>query len=163
MGSWTLTASISRASTGQQGVIFNRGSTHSGVTIYIKDNRLHCDYHAYDDWTRMQSQTPVPEGDCVVGVSMSADAPNGPGMFTLEVDGETVGSGESPILQRQVLFAHGECDIGADRRSPVGDNYDAPFKFQGEIHAVDIEVRPFEGNAAFEAQREHQPQTMSGQ
>ncbi len=161
MGSWTLTASISRASTGQQGVIFNRGSTHSGVTIYIKDNRLHCDYHAYDNWTRMRSETPVPEGDCVVGVSMSADAPSGPGMFTLEVDGAMVGSGESPILQRQVLFAHGECDIGADRRSPVGDNYDAPFEFQGEIQSIDVAVTPFTGAAGIQAARERQRAVMS--
>ncbi len=163
MGSWTLTASISRASAGQEGVIFNRGSTHSGMTIYIKDNCLHCDYHAYDDWTRMRSETPVPDGDCVVGVSMSADAPSGPGRFTLAIDGETVGSGESPILQRQVLFAHGECDIGADRRSPVGDNYDPPFEFEGKINTVDVVVTPFEGAASAQAAAARQRQTMSRQ
>ena len=163
MGSWMLTASISRASAGQEGVIFNRGSTHSGVTIYIKDNCLHCDYHAYDDWTRMRSETPVPNGECVVGVSMNADAPSGPGRFTLEINGQPVGSGESPILQRQVLFAHGECDIGADRRSPVGDNYDPPFEFEGEINTVDVVVTSFTGEAASQAARERQRATMSRQ
>ena len=163
LGSWTLEASVSRSSQDQQGVIFNRGSIHTGVTLYIKDNHLHFDYHAYDDWSRIRIDRPLPVGDIVIGVSLESDSPRGPAQVTFSIDGEEAGSGQVDVLQRRILFGHGEFDIGADRRSPVGDNYDPPFEFEGEIHTVDIEVTPFEGEAAFHAQAERQRQTMSRQ
>ena len=163
LGSWTMDVSVSRTSQEQQGVIFNRGSIHTGVTLYIKDNRLHLDYHAYDDWSRIQADAPLPRGDFVIGVSLQSDSPRGPGQVTLSIDGQQIASGQVDVLQRRILFAHGEFDIGADRRSPVGDNYDPPFEFEGEIHTVDIEVMPYDGEAAFHAQAERQRQTMSRQ
>ena len=163
LGSWTLDASISRSSSEQQGVIFNRGSIHTGVTLYVKGNRPHFDYHAYDDWARIAADAPIPVGDVVIGVAMQSESPSGPARVTLSIDGEEIASGEVAVLQRRVLFAHGECDIGADRRSPVGDNYDPPFAFEGEIHAVDIEVTPYEGDAAFQASLARQRQAMSRQ
>ena len=163
LGSWTLEASVSRSSQDQQGVIFNRGSIHTGVTLYIKDNHLHFDYHAYDDWFRIRIDRPLPIGDIVIGVSLESDSPRGPAQVTFSIDGEEAGSGQVDVLQRRILFGHGEFDIGADRRSPVGDNYDPPFEFEGEIHTVDIEVTPFEGEAAFHAQAERQRQMMSRQ
>ena len=54
-------------------MIFNRGSIHSGCTLYIQDNRLHFDYHAYDDWFRFQSDGPVPDGEVEIGVSLQSD------------------------------------------------------------------------------------------
>ena len=163
LGSWTMDVSVSRSSEQQQGVIFNRGSIHTGVTLYIKDNHLHFDYHAYDDWSRIKMDQPLPVGDVVIGVSLQADSPRGSAQVSFSIDGEEIGSGQVDVLQRRILFAHGEFDIGADRRSPVGDNYDPPFEFEGEIHTVNIEVTPFEGEAAFHAQAERQRQTMSRQ
>ncbi|MYD53432.1 MAG: arylsulfatase [Chloroflexi bacterium] len=163
LGSWTLEASISRTSTEQQGVIFNRGSILTGVTCYIKDNRLHFDYHAYESWSRIKSDAPLPAGDFVLGVSLQSESHQGPGEVTLTIDGETVATGKVAVLQRRILFAHGEFDIGADRRSPVGDSYDPPFEFEGQIHSVDIEVTPYEGEAAFHAQAERQRQIMARQ
>ena len=163
LGSWTIEASISRDTPEAQGVIFNRGSIHTGVTFYLKHNHLHFDYHAYDDWARIRSDVALPVGDCVIGVALQSDAPSGPAQITLSIDGRNVGSGEVAVLQRRVLFAHGEADIGADRRSPVGDNYDPPFEFEGEIHTVDIEITPYEGDAAFQATAARQRQTMSRQ
>ena len=163
LGSWTLEASVSRQSSDQQGVIFNRGSIHTGVTLYIKDNHLHFDYHAYDDWSRIKADSPLPVGDFVIGISLRSDSPRGPGQVTLSIDGKQVASGQVDVLQRRILFAHGEFDIGADRRSPVGDNYDPPFEFEGQIHTVDIEVTPYEGEAAYHAQAERQRQAMARQ
>ncbi len=163
LGSWTLEASVSRQSSDQQGVIFNRGSIHTGVTLYIKDNHLHFDYHAYDDWSRIKADSPLPVGDFVIGISLQSDSPRGPGQVTLSIDGKQIASGQVDVLQRRILFAHGEFDIGADRRSPVGDNYDPPFEFEGQIHTVDIEVTPYEGEAAYHAQAERQRQAMARQ
>ena len=163
LGSWTLEAAASRSSSEQQGVIFNRGSIHTGVTCYIKDNRLHFDYHAYDDWARIASETQLPVGDFTIGVALQSESSRGPAEVTLSIDGAPVATGVVDVLQRRILFSHGEFDIGADRRSPVGDNYDPPFEFEGEIHTVDIEVVPYEGEAAFHAQAERQRQAMSRQ
>ena len=99
----------------------------------------------------------------VIGVSLQSDSPSGPAQVTFSIDGDEIGSGQVDVLQRRILFAHGEFDIGADRRSPVGDSYDPPFEFEGEIHSVDIEVTPYEGEAAFHAQAARQRQTMSRQ
>ncbi len=163
LGSWTFTASVTRSASEQQGVIFNRGHILTGVTLYIKDNRLHFDYHAYDHWSRIRSESAVPVGRCTIGVSFQSESVAGPAQVTLTIDGEQVAAGAVNVLQRRILFAHGEFDIGADRRSPVGDNYEPPFEFEGEIHAVDIEVTPFQGAAAFHAYAERQRQTMARQ
>ena len=148
MGRWTLTVHFERDDAAQQGVLFNRGSAQSGLTLYLKHNRLHLDYHAYDDWTRVRTSTDVPTGECTVSASLQAEDLNGPAQLTLQINGETVGEAEAKTLHRQVLFAHGEADIGADRRSPVGDNYTPPFEFEGTITLVEAEVDPFEGTAA---------------
>ncbi len=163
LGSWTMQIALSRSSTAEQGVLFNRGSIHTGVTCYIKDNHLHFDHHAYDDWARIRCDGTLPEGDLVVGISFESDSINGPATVTLTVNGEQVGSGSVEVLQRRVLFAHGEFDIGADRRSPVGDNYEPPFEFEGEIQTVDVAVTPFEDAAAYHASAERQRQTMARQ
>ena len=163
LGSWTLRASLSRSSQDQQGVIFNRGSVMTGVTLYIQHNRLHFDYHAYDDWSRIQSDQPLPAGACVVAVSFHCESVKGPAAVELSVDGERVAAGEVGTLQQRVLFAHGECDIGADRRSPVGDRYDPPFEFEGDISSVEIDVTPFAGDAAFQAALESQRRSMARQ
>ncbi len=163
VGSWTVTAQCARDSAEQQGVIFNRGSIHSGCTLYIQDNHLHFDYHAYDDWFRFRSDRAVPEGEVEISVSLQSDGPRGPATLTLTIDGDAAVSGEITTLQRQNLFGHGEFDIGADRRSPVGDRYEPPFEFEGEIRQVDVVVAPFDGPAAEWVARERARREMASQ
>ena len=89
--------------------------------------------------------------------------PFGPGRVTLSVNEQLVGEGVVPVALRRSLVGHAMMDVGADARSPVSDSYEPPFPFQGEIQSLEIEVRPYEGDAAVQAAAERQRQAMARQ
>ena len=163
IGSWTVDAAISRDSTEQQGVIFTRGAIHTGWSFFIQDNALQFDYHAIDIRTHIRTDAQIPAGDCTLSVNFESDAPFSEGRVTLSVNGATVGEGVVPIALRRSLVGHQMMDIGADARSPVSDSYEAPFAFEGTIHTLEVEVRPYTGEAAFWAARDRQRQAMARQ
>ena len=163
MGSWTAEAAISRGSDGGDGVIFARGAIHSGLSLFIQDNSLQFDYHAMYTRTHIRTDTPIPTGDCTVGIAFESDEPFGPGRVTLSIDGETVGTGVVPVALRSFLIGHTMMDIGADERSPVSDSYDAPFPFQGAINSLEIEVTPYQGQAASRVAEQRRSQAMARQ
>ena len=163
LGSWTADAAISRSSTDQDGVIFARGAIHTGWSFFIQDNSLQFDYHALDIKTHIRTDAPIPVGDCTVSVRFDSDEPFGEGRVTLSVNGQSVGEGVVPIALRRSLIGHAMMDIGADPRSPVSDSYDAPFPFQGTIRTLEVEVAPYEGDAATQASAERQRRAMSRQ
>ena len=163
MGSWTAEAAISRGSDGGDGVIFARGAIHSGLSLFIQDNSLQFDYHAMYTRTHIRTDAPIPTGDCTVGIAFESDEPFGPGRVTLSIDGQTVGTGVVPVALRSFLIGHTMMDIGADERSPVSDSYDAPFPFQGAINSLEIEVTPYQGQAASRVAEQRRRQAMARQ
>ena len=82
MGSWTLDADIERDGLGD-GVIFSRGSNMSGISFYVKDNRLTVDYNAFTKLTRIAADVELPDGRCTIGMSMDGEAPSAPGEVTI--------------------------------------------------------------------------------
>ncbi len=91
----------------------------------MKCNRLHFDY-CTTTGRGSASTGPFRLGDVLISIALQSDSPKGPARVTLSLDGKAIATGEVAVLQRCVLFGLGKCDIGADRRSPVGDNYDPP-------------------------------------
>lgn len=153
MGDWTLEAAITRAA-GDEGVIAARGRIHGGFSLYIQDDALCFDYHAYGEGARIRSEARVPEGECAVGAAMSSEGASATGRVTLSIDGEVVAEGEVPLVVDRVLIGHGGMEFGRDGYSPVSDAYEPPFAFEGTIHRVEVAVDPWtEPSAAQEAAR----------
>ncbi len=151
MGSWTLEADIEREGLGD-GVIFARGSVMGGLSLYIKDNRLRFDYNAFTNVTQLVAEVELPDGRCVIGMSMDGEAPSAPGHVTLRLNGERVAEGDIPFLVRGGFGGRGGADVGSDRKSPVTDSYEPPFDFDGTIHTLEVQVTPYpKSGAAYEA------------
>ena len=125
-----------------------------GLSLYIQDNRLHFDYNAFTEITRLVSDGELPDGRCTIGLRMEGEAPSAPGHVTLTLNGRTFAEGGVPFLVRGGFGGRGGADIGSDRKSPVTDSYEAPFEFQGTIHELTVEVTPYpKSGAAYEAAR----------
>jgi arylsulfatase len=69
----------------------------------------------------------------------------GPGMAkggvgTITVDGVKVGEGRLDKTQPGIFSVDDLADVGMDLGTPVG-NYAVPFRFNGKIHKVTIDVK----------------------
>ena len=133
--SWDLEAKLIRNS-GENGCIMATGTENSGLSVFLKDDHLYFDYNCFNDHYVLKSASKVPAGESVVGVKFrrgknDADA-------TLVIDGAEVGTIHLPLLMR-IISSIG-MSVGADVGSPVSLEYKAPFKFEGTIRRVDIQL-----------------------
>jgi arylsulfatase len=133
--SWDMEAKVIR-SAGENGVILATGTENSGISVFIKDDHLYFDYNCFNDHYVVKSSKKVPEGESVVGINFrrgknDADA-------TVVINNEEVGSVHLPILMR-IISSIG-MSLGADVGSPVSLEYKAPFKFEGTLRRVDIQL-----------------------
>ena len=141
LGAWTISARIEREDAGQEGVIYSRGGMYGGLSFYVQDNRLRVVYNLFGTEFEGASESELPLGDCSVGLRMDAAAPSAPGTLRLSIDGTEAGSVDVPLTVRS--YGRG-ADIGADTHSPVSANYEAPFRFSGALHEVEVEVTPYD-------------------
>ena len=137
---WLVTAEIERRDTSAEGVLLARGRG-SGLSFWLQDNRLHCEYRASTTPTVVHSEAEVPVGETVVGARLEGSKAGVPGRLSLLIDGAEVGEAEIPRISRAV--GNAPADVGLDRPAAVSDSYEAPFAFSGTLHAVNIELTPF--------------------
>jgi arylsulfatase len=104
------------------------------------------DYNIFYDHKIVESKITVPEGKSKVGIYFERDDPGGEA--TLLIDGEQVGKMEIPFVIR--LLGSTGMDIGKDSLSPVSEEYNAPFPFEGEINQVAVHL-PERGNTLEES------------
>ena len=144
MGEWTFDAEIERNDSSVEGVLFARGSHTSGLSIYVKNNRLHFDYNCFTEILTGSSETELPVGRCTVTVRFEGEGIGGEGKVTLLVDGTQVGTLGIPLIMRGLGGSGAGASIGGDELSPATTSYDAPFYFTGTIHTVDVEIQVYE-------------------
>ena len=147
MGEWTLDAEIERSNSDEEGVIFARGSHTSGLSLYVKDNRLQFDYNCFTEILTGTSQRELPAGECTVSARFEGEGIGGEGRVTLLVDGDEVGVLNIPLIMRGLGSTGSVASIGGDELSPTTTSYDAPFYFAGTIHTVDVEIKIYETGA----------------
>jgi arylsulfatase A-like enzyme len=114
------------------GVIVAQGGSRAGYSLYLKDGKLH-----FTTRVRGQESTisgdPPPAGERTpIIAELERD-----GRITLKVGGTVVASGKAGST---IPNEPGDgLDVGRDRTSPVGP-YQAPFAWNGTIHAVQVAV-----------------------
>ena len=130
------------------GVLLSMGGNDGGITLYVKDGHL-CYAHNYvaKEVFTVRSDERVPTGRHFLSVEFAPtgepDIKNGkgtPGTVTLLVDGAQVGRGEFPVTTPIRLAQGGAMLVGADTGSSVTPDYGPPFRFDGRIHRVIVDV-----------------------
>ncbi len=147
--SFDLNARVTR-SNGDEGVLFATGTENSGISVFVQDDRLVVDYNAFDDHTIVESDIPVPEGECV----LTARFRRGEGMtgsIEVAVDGVVAGRADTALYMRMISSVGPS--IAYDHGSAVSTRYEAPFAFTGKLHEIEIQLvaRAAPGTAEAEA------------
>ena len=139
--SHTITARVTIADAGAQGVLLAHGSWFAGYSLFVQDDRLvyvH-NYLGLQEY-RVASSGPVPRGDCVLALHFQRTGEH-QGRAQLRIDGAVVGEGLIERTVPAVIETSGEglC-CGYDSGLPVSPSYEAPFRFTGTIHEVVVEI-----------------------
>jgi arylsulfatase len=136
---WTMTAEVERESETSDGVIVAHGTQNTGFSWYIKEGLLVFDSNALAKHSVIRSDKKVPAGKCTVGAAFTwAD---NQGTITLLINGEECGSLPVPTTIRTHSTG---MSIGRDALSPVTDDYQAPFPFQGKISRIEVTHQPYQ-------------------
>lgn len=131
-----------------EGVLLSMGGNDGGITLYVKDGLL-CYAHNYvaKEIFTVRSDKPVPSGRHFLSLEFAPtgqpDIKNGkgtPGTVTLFVDGTAIGRGDFPVTTPIRLAQGGAMLVGADTGSSVTPDYEPPFRFDGRIHRVIVDV-----------------------
>ncbi|MBP1838615.1 arylsulfatase [Formosa algae] len=141
--SWTMEAMLETTPKAKDGVINAIGGLGAGYTLYVKDGYPTFLYNFFEsDIKTIKSTKKLPDGLASVKIDFKYDgggAGKG-GVFTLFVNNEKVGESriEATVAGRYGIDTFG---IGEDSGSPVTHNYKAPFKYQGQIKEVTIDLK----------------------
>lgn len=149
-----ITAQLVIPEQGAQGVILTAGSRYEGFALYIKDDRLVYENHAYGarrDF--IASQDKLPRGDVVLAYEFRPDVAATPqvdrwgvsavnGRGYLFINGQQVGEGtQGPITSRVYAGMGATLGVGRAFGSPVSEAYSLPFEFTGALKKVTVQVQ----------------------
>jgi arylsulfatase len=104
----------------------------------VRDGKLVHDMNVGGHHAVVTSDAAIPPGLRRLGVLVRNE--DGRRKFTLTVDGQAVGAGETDLGFYNFVSWSG-LDIGRDRGSPVSD-YAAPFEFTGALRKVTVTMDP---------------------
>lgn len=142
--SWNMIANVETSSKGKDGVINAIGGLGAGYALYVKDGYPTFIYNFFEsEIITIKSNKALRDGKASIKVDFKYDgggAGKG-GLYTLYLNNEKVGEAriKGTVAGRFGIDTFG---IGEDTGSPVTENYKAPFKFEGHIDDVTIEINP---------------------
>lgn len=134
---WTLTADIEVGEAPVEGVVYARGSHNLGHSFFVLDGVLHFDYNAMG--THHRASAPVELGPGPHTLTARFDRDGKGGVITIGADGADLAQAPIPRIAR--MLGSTGLDIGRDALSPVVDDYEGPFPFNGRIGRVVFELR----------------------
>jgi len=141
--SHSVTAEIGLADGPASGVIVAQGGRFGGWSLYAKDGLLKYCYNLFGLQSfHAQSSQPIPSGKHQVRVEFAYDGGGlgKGGNVALFLDGERVGEGRVAATEPMMFSADETCDVGADRGSPVSDDYGpSNNRFNGAINWVQLD------------------------
>ena len=142
--SWTMTATVETDGAETEGVIVGFGGVAAGIALYLDGGVPVFDYNLFEDHTVLRGDQPLPAGEAIITVDFDylgeAGALGAGANITLSVNGTPVtdGSMEATVPARFGIDTFG---IGEDSGQPVTQEYQAPFRFTGEIDTVVVDIR----------------------
>lgn len=134
--SHTISATIHRDQSSEQGVLLAHGDRTGGYTFYVLDNHLVYEYNRLGSMTTIRSATELPVGDVTVRFVFTKTAEL-QGAAVLYVGDTKVGEGLLRDTLSTVVSYEG-LSVGRDALAPVSPAYAAQgeFAFSGVIREV---------------------------
>jgi arylsulfatase len=138
--SYKITASVDIPESGAEGVLFSIGGRFGGLSLFVMDGHLVCDYNFVGERHYIvRSTSEVPAGRSALSMAFDLTGSHR-GVCTLYIDGQARGSSEVMIQPYRYSFEEG-LEIGKDPQTPVSKNYESPFGFTGTLEKVVLEVK----------------------
>jgi arylsulfatase len=142
--SYTITAVIDAPQGGADGVLVAEGGVAGGYAFYIKDGKPIYEYnYVGQTHTKIASSKPLSPGAATIRVDFKYDGGGlgKGGNISLFINGEKVGEGRVDKTEL-ARFGTENFDIGMDNGSPVSEDYESPFAYQGAIKTIKIKIQP---------------------
>src|SRR5579871_1682866 len=145
---YVISAEVEIPEKGADGVLLSMGGNDGGISFYLKEGKL-CFVHNYAavDLYYVKSKTKVPPGHHFLSMEFlptgKPDVKQGkgvPGRVKLFVDNNEVASGDLPVTTPLRLAQGGAMLVGADTGATVTTEYSSPFRFNGVIKRVIVDV-----------------------
>lgn len=139
--SWNMEAMVNTVEGKKDGVINALGGMDAGYVLYVKDGYPTFVYNYFGIETKITSAQKLPNGEA--SIKLDFNYPGGgagkPSKVKISINNKEAANGDIPatIPGRFGLDTFG---IGEDTGSPVTRNYQVPFKFQGKIEEVNINL-----------------------
>jgi hypothetical protein len=132
---------------GGEGVIVTNGGRFGGYELYLLKGKPVFVYNflllAHFRW---EGQQPLASGNHTIVFDFTYDGPGigKGGTGVLQVDGQTVATRKIPHTIAFLQVVDETFDVGLDTRTPVSDDYQVPFRFNGAIRKVTFKLGPLQ-------------------
>jgi len=143
--SFTITADVETKAGDVNGALLSLGGSDGGFGLYIRDGRpVFAGNFLGRTITRVTSDAKLPAGKAKLRGEFKYDGGGRGkgGMLLLFVDGKKVAEGRMEQTQGITLGLGGTLDVGEDTGSAVDDAYTPPFRFNGTIEQVVVDLKP---------------------
>ncbi|MEY2438021.1 MAG: hypothetical protein QOF97_2857, partial [Acidimicrobiaceae bacterium] len=123
------------------GVLLAMGTVLGGWSLHVLDGRLRyvSNYVGKDRYV-VEADEPIPPGPHVLGLIFET-AGDFRGTASLHIDGRVVATGEiGRINPARYTITGGGITCGWEQGPPVGEGYNAPFRFTGSLRKVVVHV-----------------------
>lgn len=149
---FTITANVELKSTADEGVLFAAGSEFDGLSLFVKNGKFIVVHNTGSIIKHLESNIPVPAGKSKLKLELNYIAPakgkDGKIDRTAPAGTEAIYINDQKVGERKIVASEGRIgiykdgiDVGADRNSPVSDQYKTPFNFTGKLNNITIEYR----------------------
>ncbi len=154
--SHSITAEVETAAKGANGVILAQAGRFGGWSLYVKDGKPTYTYNwlGLKEYT-VTSKEALPSGKATIVFDFVYDGggTGKGGTATLSVNGKNVATGRIESTQANVFSADEGADVGQDNETAVSKAYKVPFKFNGKIGKVTIELKETKAATTKEAEQ----------
>jgi arylsulfatase len=150
--SYTITAEVEMPQGGADGILVTDGGRFGGYGFYILKGKPVFVYNYVNvERFRWEAKDALAPGKHTLVFDFSYDGIGFGlgGRGTLKVDGQAVDAKTIPKTL-PFLFPEDETfDVGVDTRTPIDDrDYQVPFRFQGKLVKLTVELHPIKGTLA---------------
>jgi arylsulfatase A-like enzyme len=148
--SYTITAEVEIPRSGTEGMLVTDGGRFGGFGFYLLKGKPIFVYNYVDveryRWEGQQALTPG-KHTLVFDFDYDGIGFGLGGRGTLKVDGAVVDSKTVPKTLPYLFPEDETFDVGVDTRTPIDDrDYQVPFRFQGKLDKLTVELRPIQGS-----------------
>jgi len=147
--SFSVTADIDVPTGGANGVILAQAGRFGGWSLYLKDGKPTFCYNFLGlNEYRVQSQNALSSGKNKLTFKFVYDGGGigKGGTGTLLANGKEIASARIDKTQPNFFSADEGADVGMDAGTAVSSEYTAPYKFDGKIEKVTVDIEPMPGS-----------------